>query len=347
MNKRIEWIDILKGVTVILVVIHHSILSAYTFDLNKSIFNIDSFIMPLNGQLGALRMPSFFLASGLVMASIKRDKLSWFLNKRAPIMLWMIVVWTAISIIFELLGFHLYPWEQYPYFDNWYSFPYPFGNIWFMYALFILSAFAACIYKFDYKIQIILTAMLSFFINYYILMFEFDIKINFLLLRNLAYKGFPFFIFGFVFKDAIVNFFSVRRNCLILFSFASILFITFHFLQYEPSGYSFLFFKYIPGTAAFLSVIVVLSHVNMFKDIFKYIGKFSLQIFLLHIFFVAIFHEIYSNFLTFETFADRLFLIFSPMVFCVLFVIAMKNYMNPIFFSLPKSIERFTKSPTV
>ena len=132
---RIQWVDVLKGVTVVLVALHHSILSSSTINIQSFNTDFDAIIITANELLGYARMSAFFLAGGIVLASVKSEKLSWFLKKRLPFMLWIIFVWTLISYGFEYLGGHLYPWESYPFFKEW-NFtiaPYaPYGHLWFV-----------------------------------------------------------------------------------------------------------------------------------------------------------------------------------------------------------------------
>ena len=59
MNKRIEYIDALRGLTMILVVIAH--INSYTFKA-ENVFEYTS----LTGFLSLFRMPLFFFVSGYI-----------------------------------------------------------------------------------------------------------------------------------------------------------------------------------------------------------------------------------------------------------------------------------------
>ena len=87
-----------------------------------------------------------------------------------------------------------------------YSFPSPFGNLWFIYMILLLSTFGILIHNISHKYQIFSAIALSLLIHYFLMLFQFDLMINKLLLANLTYKGLPFFLLGFIFKEHIIIF---------------------------------------------------------------------------------------------------------------------------------------------
>ena len=67
MKERIEWIDLAKGFSIILVVYGHSGLSAVPF---------------LGDWFAAFRMPFFFIVSGLLFSISKYPTFIYFLKRR-------------------------------------------------------------------------------------------------------------------------------------------------------------------------------------------------------------------------------------------------------------------------
>jgi surface polysaccharide O-acyltransferase-like enzyme len=343
MNKkeRIEWIDILKGVTVLLVALSHSINVAY---INTGIESpapiFDLIILKLDWFLGMARMPAFFLAGGIVMSSLTRNKAEWFLTKRLPFMVWLIIIWTAISIFTEASGLHLYPAENHPYFLNGYEFPSPYGNLWFVYALLLLSGFAVILDQFKRSFQIYTVVTFSIGLHYYLDIHEFDAPINKLLITNLCYKGLPFFIAGFIFKSHLQNLFNKNRLTLFLLSLFSVFcVIIYKILLGKKLIYGGLFLQFIPATLVFVSFLVTIYKVRFINFLFKGIGQYSLEFFILHQFFIASFYATYRAFdINIDYISNKILLILMPSLLCFIFIKYSNKYLKEIFFSVPKPI---------
>jgi surface polysaccharide O-acyltransferase-like enzyme len=337
-KTRVLWIDVLKGITVILVAIHHGVLSVGSVTFDPTIFYL--LLNKIDSLGGNVRMPGFFLAAGIVMASLSANKTEWFYTKRLPVMLWIILTWTIISIFVEHLGLHLYPWSSYPLFPLGYSFPSPFGNLWFIYALLLLSAVGILIQNINRTYQILSAIGLSLLIHYYSTFFRFDLMINKLLLANLAYKGLPFFLFGFIFKEQIINFFEKKNLLITSLGIALAFSLLFYSLLLSPlTDYEKLFFRIIPGTFLFVGIIVFLSEYSGVRFIFTNIGRSSLEFFLLHQFFIAIFYKIHTYYEYNYGFLFNIsFIILIPLILCLIFVKLLPNIINSFIFSVPKPL---------
>lgn len=344
LHSRIIWIDTLKGITVLLVAIHHALLAAIAVD-GTSTHILFITVDKVNYLLGHARMPAFFLAAGLVVASKRGSKGTWFLKKRLPFMLWIIVLWTLISFSVENFGIHLYPWSEYPSFKNGYSFPSPFGNLWFIYALLFLSLIAVLTNNMNVRKQVLISCSLSVAGHLYLKNFHFDLEINTILVSNLIYKGIPFFMAGFVFNRKLVSLFETPK-LLLLISFFMLLTLAVVF-SFNPAlkGYSLFALRYIPSTLLFIGAVLLLTKMNIITKAFKCVGKLSLEVFLLHQFFIALFYSFYSLYgeesFGFSYPLHFLFLIFFPIVLCWLFVWYSQRLINPIFFSIPVRVLRF------
>ena len=251
-------------------------------------------------------------------------------------MLWVIILWTSISLVFEMIGFHLYPWSNYPSFPNGYNFPVPFGNLWFVYALLILSAYAALISKLPTLLQIVLTLFLSFAMHLLLKLYHFDTEISNMLFYNLAYQGLPFFTAGFLFKDFIVKVFNRPKKVLVVMTMCFLFMFVFKNNVVDTAGYSVLLFKYIPMTLIFVGLIVYISKIWFFEKIFFYVGCNSLEFFILHQFFIALFFHFYNS-ECFGYIPDFLISISAPIVVCFIFIITFKPFIKPLFV-LPKSV---------
>ncbi len=335
LNKRIVWVDVLKGITVLLVAMHHALLS-FTALHGSSTHILFTLIDKANYILGFARIPAFFLAAGLVMASIKGSKSKWFLTKRMPLMLWVIILWTSISLGFEIIGFNLYPWSNYPSFPNGYIFPVPFGNLWFVYALLLLSAFAVVASRFTLFMQIVFTLLASLIIHFFLIFSGFDSEISNMLFYNLAYKGLPFFVAGFLFKGFIVEVLNKSKKVLVVMAMSFLFMLVFKNNVIDTAGYSVLFVKYIPMTLIFVGLVVYISKVWFIEKMFFYVGCNSLEFFILHQFFIALFFHFY-NFEYFGYVINFLISITAPIFVCFVFIITFKPFIKPLFV-LPKFV---------
>lgn len=339
-KNRVTWIDCLKGLSVILVGINHAVMTSKKMDVESSSRLFDLIIHGSNFALDHARLPAFFLASGIIIASIKVNKTEWFLTKRLPFMLWIIMIWTAISFLVETLGLHLYPFRDFPFFSDGYALFSPYGILWFVYALLFVSALTVIVQNLSKVYQLIITAVLSVSIHYYLKYFEFDLHINNWLFVNLAYKGLPFFMAGYIFKEQILRFFESKLSIIVLAMVTVVTTSALIFLVLpEVSNYQRLFFRYTTATFLFVSSVVLMSKLSWFNSIFARIGQISLEFFILHQFFIALIFRFYDpSYLGYGYIFDKLMLILSPILLCLLFIFTLNPVIKPVFFTIPKVI---------
>ena len=335
LKKRIIWVDALKGITVLLVAFHHALLS-FTALYGSSTYIVFTLVDKVNYILSFVRIPAFFLAAGLVMASITGSKSKWFLTKRLPLMLWVIILWTVISLTFEIIGFNLYPWSNYPSFPRGYIFPVPFGNLWFVYALLALSAYAVVISRLSLPVQLVFTLLTSFAIHLFLGLYSFEFEISNMLFYNLAYQGIPFFVAGFLFKTFVVEMLDNQKVVVVVMVLSLLFMLVFKDNVMDSVGYSVLLVKYIPMTFLFVGFVVLISKIGFINHLFVNIGKNSLEFFILHQFFIALFFNYYSL-ESFGYVTHFLLSITTPIFVCLIFIFTFKPYIKPLF-NLPKSV---------
>ena len=86
MNKRIEWIDIAKGISIILVVLGHT-----------------SFTGPIALWLKSFRMPFFFFVSGILFKNSKYPHIKDFLDRRTSTIIRPYIIFSLIVFIWDKL----------------------------------------------------------------------------------------------------------------------------------------------------------------------------------------------------------------------------------------------------
>jgi uncharacterized membrane protein YcfT len=91
---RLAWVDAAKGLSILLVVLHHSV-----WFLQKS-GQAPAAVVTANEALASLRMPLFFLASGLFVAGALAASWRTLLHKRVAFFLYLYVIWTIIRFTF-------------------------------------------------------------------------------------------------------------------------------------------------------------------------------------------------------------------------------------------------------
>ena len=112
-DREIQWINTLKGACILLVILHHLMLTSFIPSLG--IIGEESALgqwwLALNAHLTPLRMPSFFFISGLLAASAVLRK-TWrevftkrVVNLLYVYVLWCLIQWALVSFINHYLSF--------------------------------------------------------------------------------------------------------------------------------------------------------------------------------------------------------------------------------------------------
>ncbi|WP_165922157.1 acyltransferase family protein [Pseudonocardia endophytica] len=93
---RVSWVDAAKGMSILLVVVHHIVLFLVPYDL------VPQPVWAADVAITSLRMPLFFLASGLFLAKPLAGSWRTILHKRVALFAYLYVLWTLL----------LYGWFQ-------------------------------------------------------------------------------------------------------------------------------------------------------------------------------------------------------------------------------------------
>ena len=105
---RLSWIDTVKGLAIVLVVLHHAAVLAAAKNWSGDQLNT------LTDALLTVRMPLFFAMSGFFFLRRVDRPWSWQLRNRAGPFLWLYVLWTVLWV----LAFHVTPGSANPN-TNW------------------------------------------------------------------------------------------------------------------------------------------------------------------------------------------------------------------------------------
>lgn len=94
--NRIAWIDVAKGVSIILVVFYHTLMMAEAHGMD-----IARIYTEVNAPLRYIRMPLFFTVSALLIGSTSGMSMPAFVTKWILPTLWVLLVWNAIYAVMD------------------------------------------------------------------------------------------------------------------------------------------------------------------------------------------------------------------------------------------------------
>jgi uncharacterized membrane protein YcfT len=90
----LAWVDAAKGLSILLVVAHHAVMFLHTSGLAPPA------VVAANTALASMRMPLFFLVSGLFVAGPLAAPWRTLLHKRVAFFLYLFVLWTLLRFAF-------------------------------------------------------------------------------------------------------------------------------------------------------------------------------------------------------------------------------------------------------
>ena len=297
-NKRIEYIDAMRGFTMILVVYFH--LSKKTFDFDQTTL--------MNQLLLSFRMPLFFFISGFIGyrgSNVVWNRQTWWAMSRKKILIQLLP-----TLVFGLIFTYVYCNLDFLAFVN--------DNIklgyWFTIVLlemFLLMYTVNVIFYnkelsiFRKRILIVLSIMSIISICAYFLPFIISSCDAFFKWFSLYFffKNFPYFAFGSIcsmYKDSFSKILEHKYfSTAILVTFALLFSIDFFYLMpYANKGVESITLLHIilGKTNGFLGLLIVYNTFRVYQDTFtsdkkigrslQYIGKRTLDIYMLHYFFL-------------------------------------------------------------
>lgn len=159
-SKRLAWIDYAKGLTIILVVYHHSFLTL----VNAGV-KVNAWLVGANLSVYSFRMPMFFMLSGLfIEKSLRKKGPKKYIQSRAGLLLYPYILWGVIQASFGIF-FSQYTyatWTWHKYIVIFYQ-PNATSQLWYLATLFntaILYVFFSSFIRLDRRYQFIIGIVL-------------------------------------------------------------------------------------------------------------------------------------------------------------------------------------------
>jgi uncharacterized membrane protein YcfT len=277
--SRLAWVDAAKGLSILLVVAHHSVSFLHASGLAPPA------VVAANTALASVRMPLFFLASGLFVAAPFAAPWRTLLHKRVAFFLYLFVGWTLLRFAF----FHIPAVAAVdPYVDDtdvvvlaW-ALLEPGSGMWFIYALALFAVIGKLIRGVPVWLQLGAAGVLSAFVGAEVLQFESDVWTR--MARHLF-----FFLLGWHARTLIER--MARLGTAVTVIAAAVVCVA------CAVGAVVLGIRSIPGVALALNVLAVTFGVLFAAWISRYrlgrplvaLGARTLPVYLIHIFWIAVF----------------------------------------------------------
>lgn len=275
-KPRVDWVDIAKGIAIILVVLNHSTLLLSQNDL------ADPLWAKINSNFRSFRMPLFFFASGVFATSAMKRPWKKFWNSKLAIFCWSYAIWVIIRFTYFLAV----PMEARPQetsLEKLLLAPiWPTTGLWFLFALFgfflvtkILNSFLPA------WIQLMIGAALS------VLAFSPAI----ITIGNITYDGmlryYLYFLIGIHFKNLFFSLAAKPRPIVAILAIGAFWGLLTLIRQTDLG--------HIAGSRTALSIIAIVAGVLLSKLISRtplhrpvvYLGKNTLPIYVTHVILIA------------------------------------------------------------
>lgn len=146
-ENRVEWLDAVRGIAIVLVVLGHVWRGLNSSGLVAS----EAAFLALDGAIYLFHMPAFFILSGLLFeATVRRNGVAGSFLRRVETVLYPLVLWSYVTAAFLYLAGSLTN-RQLPLGDLL-TYPFPPKDIfWFLAALFVAQTLASVFVRYGSK----------------------------------------------------------------------------------------------------------------------------------------------------------------------------------------------------
>ncbi|TNM59475.1 hypothetical protein FHN55_20820 [Streptomyces sp. NP160] len=153
-GARLAWADVARGAAMILVVFAHALQLMGVHDWNAGAFDT------VNRYLTVLRMPLFFLVSGIFAATAVQRSWRGLFASRLALLVYMYLLWSVVRAVW----FSVVPWplsETHPAVALLLAPVWPTTGLWFLYALVLFLLVAKATARFPAWAPLVLTGLVS------------------------------------------------------------------------------------------------------------------------------------------------------------------------------------------
>lgn len=354
-----EWIDYLRGITIILVVYYHSLLG-----IKRSTIAVPAFLDNANLIFLSFRMPLFFILSGIfITKSLERNSVKTLVGKKFELLIYPYLVWSVLQISLQI-AFSNYTNSDRSWIDFSYILYQPRGldQFWYLPALFNCTVAYMLIKR---RFAPSPMAQLSFALLLYFASPYFQ-QVSMIsdFMRFYVFFAIGDLVSAFFFRPSSQRFFIRRLSFLLILPL--FVFVQVYYLKYDIGGATLTtdvseiranWVRYATNSLAFLGIALV-GCVTMVKLSFllqrfrafsflRVIGYHSLYIYVMHLVLTAFSRIAFTRFLGLE---DPLLLLVVSIVLGTMLPIAFYNLLvkdGPLYFLFSYRRERKKAQPAV
>lgn len=283
---RVDWVDSAKGLCILLVVLGHAITELNNHGYSTGIWD------DVNFMLGPIRMPLFFLLSGLFAAKALSESWHRLANRRIWVMVWLYVLWVPLrDLVLALLprshvtetGFIAAPrifdsanWGPLLY-NSLHALVEPTSYLWFLWALALFAILSKATRHVPPIVQIAVAAAVNVFAPFAAVSWSWDFVSKMYVFYVLGIYGAPY-IFRMVARRPI-GFLAASVGAYA--AVAGWILLTFPSFNAGNQGFVRLFLS-LAGVFAAVNIMAMLQGTPVVKP-FEKIGRRTLPVFLMHI----------------------------------------------------------------
>ena len=280
-KKRIEFIDLAKGLCIFLVVLAHVMSS---FDLEN---------YPLRDAMGMFRMPLYFFLSGLFFSTYENYR--GFLKRKTNKLLIPFLAWYLLTVAIPVNIAALLGKNGYGGFQSLIDFIWPErifynGAIWFLWGLFIMNNIFYGIYllsrRLSQKHMVALICLFSLLVGCAGYALFRPLRINLPANIDSAMTALPFFVAGYLFRRY-TNLLQPNKydkyNWLFVILFFAVVILLARYVNYSRNQYSVDIFSLYAGGLLGTLGIILLSKILKKLPLLSYCGRYSIMILVIHV----------------------------------------------------------------
>ncbi|NMM83549.1 hypothetical protein B2J88_04095 [Rhodococcus sp. SRB_17] len=274
-QNRVGWIDYARGLAIVLVVFHHSVIFLDAIDAGSaSLTSADNLMV-------SVRMPLFFVAAGLFAGKHVTGTWAHLFARRIALFMWIYVLWSAIRFaVFSFVTWPLDSSEAGTAISLATSMILPSGALWFIYALALYYAVARLVSALPTAPIIVVAAAISILFSSSTITtgdYEWDS----------IFTYFVYFLVACRFRNLIVD--ATERGGFAALALTSGAFVAVSALAYIADA------QEVPGVRTVASIVGVAATFILCKYLdalpggrfAEYLGQNTMPIYLLHYFLLA------------------------------------------------------------
>ncbi|MBU9713489.1 acyltransferase family protein [Evansella tamaricis] len=296
--ERINWVDYAKGISIILVVLHHSMFR----ELDSLLYN--ETILYYNDLFIRIRMPLFFFLSGLFIHKSIFSNIYSFFKSKVLHLLYLFVLWAIIRYLVVTIAPYLLLGNRAGDLKSILSiFIDPPNTLWFIYAILIFLI----ITRLTRNIKVV-----SLFLA--MILFTISIQSGQQTFINTLLWFYPFFLLGYLASEYTKR--IANKIVSYHFLFVIIFFLTLVVTLESPWAKTPLaiFVFSCGGIITGIIIAIILSRFTVFRGL-GFLGRNTLPIYLMHFLPVGILREVLPIIMPYQTLLATLILVFSGVLF--------------------------------